>query len=104
MKLEIRLSAVVIALALCPSVASAVVHYVNTNNPAPSAPYTNWNTAATRIQDAVDAADADDQILVTNGTYSVGGRIANASLTNRVVISKPVRVQSVNGPQVTIIC
>lgn len=82
----------------------ATTRYVNVNNLSPLPPYTNWASAATAIQDAIDAANVDDVILVTNGIYQTGGRTVNGStLTNRVVIDKPVIVQSVNGPAVTVI-
>jgi hypothetical protein len=83
--------------------AVAAVHYVSPVSPIPVAPYTNWTSAAKNIQDAVDAAAPGDTILVTNGVYAAGGRAFGSSLTNRVTINKPLVVQSVNGPSVTVI-
>ena len=48
--------------------ALADVHYVDVNSTNATPPYTNWTTAATNIQDAVDAAVAGDEIVGTNGT------------------------------------
>ena len=79
------------------------VHYVSLGSVSPSAPYSSWETAATNINDAVNLAFAGDLILVTNGIYRTGGIALHGTMTNRVVLNKPVRVQSVNGPEVTII-
>jgi hypothetical protein len=81
--------------------AAATTFYVNVSNPVPLAPYTNWPTAATNIQDAINAAAAGDQILVTNGVYETGA--SSNSGSNRVSVTKAVLLRSVNGPAVTII-
>jgi hypothetical protein len=78
--------------------------YVWQDSPGPTPPYTNWATAAHVIQDAVDTASLGDEILVTNGIYATGGRtVVPSLLTNRVILNKPLRLRSVNGPDVTVI-
>ena len=62
-------------------------------------PYASWADAATCLQFAVDAAASNDVVMVTNGTYSVGGAVApGRRLMNRVCVTKSITVTSVNGP------
>jgi hypothetical protein len=77
----------------------APLHYVDSHNSSPVSPYTNWATAATNIQDALNAASAGDCVLVTNGVYRGGGSVA----TGRIYLQPLMRVESVNGPEVTTI-
>ena len=84
--------AAVMLLAIAGS-AFAAVHYVDVNSASPTPPYTNWATAAVTIQDAVDAAVAGDEIVVTNGIYATGGRVTTGEwgeTFNRVAVDKPL--------------
>ncbi|NLF38451.1 hypothetical protein GX586_03340 [bacterium] len=98
--------------ALCAAVLAAVsaanlqatTRYVWPNSPFPLFPYISWMFAAHTIQDAVDAAGEGDTILVTNGVYATGAKmVPGAVLQNRVAVTKPMTIQSVNGPDQTII-
>src|ERR1035441_3036649 len=94
----------VITLLLAASKLSAATLYVSLGSTNPTTPYPNWATAATNIQDAVDATAAGDPIIITNGVYVTGGRAAGeGNLVNRVAVEKPVTLLSVNGPQFTVI-
>ena len=93
----------ILGLLLLTLPATATTFYVNVSNTVPVAPYTNWPTAATNIQDAVDVSTDGDLVLVTNGVYAAGGRVLFGLLTNRLVISKAVTVRSANGPTTTFI-
>src|SRR5262245_63431887 len=83
--------------------AVAAVHYVDVNSTNATPPYTNWSTAATNIQDAVDAAVAGDEVVVTNGIYSTGGRATKVYEMNRVLVDKSLSLRCVNGPKSTFI-
>ena len=102
--MKLRIHHAASALFLLASHVSAAVLYVDVNSTSPTLPYTNWSTAAAVIQDAVDAATNGDTVMVNDGVYGTGGRIVDASnITNRLVVTKPITVQSVNGPGATTI-
>jgi hypothetical protein len=84
----------------------AAALYVDGNSTNSTPPYGDWSTAASNIQDAVDAGSAGDLVLVTNGIYQTGGRSLGGTFglpTNRVMVTKPITIRSVNGPAVTLI-
>jgi hypothetical protein len=80
--------------------AKAETRYVSADNPFAATPYTSWATAAANIQDAIDRAMDGDEILVTNGVYNTGVQWAGGA-SNRVAVTLPVTLRSVNGPEVT---
>ena len=85
------------------TVAQVTIHVVDAAGGNPVTPFSNWDTAATNIQDAIDAATAGDFVIVTNGLYAAGGKAMAGTLTNRVALTQPLVVASVNGPWATII-
>jgi hypothetical protein len=110
MKLQSALLTAAIFALQCVHTSAATLHVdLNSTNPTP--PYADWSTAATNIQDAVDAATNGDLVLVTNGVYATGGvalvfrPLPGGGYTewNRVSALKAVNIQSVNGRAVTFI-
>jgi len=93
-----------VSATLLVQVAEQSIFYVALDSTNPIAPYTNWATASTDIQSAVDLALVPGQsVLVSNGLYQTGGRLAAFSTTNRVAVTRAMRISSVNGPAVTVI-
>lgn len=91
MRVTIRALAVLVLAAPLP--AGALTRYVSptgTHQP----PFTNWHTAATDIQSAVNAAAPGETVLVTNGNYRVFSEIQ---------VTKSIAVRSVNGASDTFI-
>ncbi len=70
---------------------SANTLFVSRESKNPVAPFANWATAATNIQQAVNAAAAGDVVLITNGIYGA------------ITVDKPLSLRSVNGAKVTVI-
>ena len=79
------------------------VHYVIEGHANPQFPYSSWETAASTMQDAIEASVVGGLVLVTNGVYDTGGMVVHDGLTNRIAITKRVTVSSVSGPANTII-
>jgi len=100
----IKLNVVATGIFLTAASASAATLYVWQSSSSPAPPYTNWVTAAHVIQDAVDAAQRGDTVLVAGGAYATGGRAVGTNLlVNRVAIDRAIRVESLMGPEVTTI-
>jgi hypothetical protein len=78
------------------------VHYVALTSANPQPPYATWATAATNIQDALDLAAPGSLVWVDSGMYQTGARMLYG-MSNRVAVTKPVSVRSVQGPEVTVI-
>ena len=72
-------------------------HYVAHGGQHPGGTFTDWTTAASNIQDAVDVASASgDSVLVSNGVYDAGGTVFDGQ-TNRVYISaKKIFLQAIS--------
>ena len=71
-----------------------VTNYVNKLSTNPTSPYTSWETAAKDIQTAINAANKNNIILVTNGIYYPESKLI---ITNEIVL------KSFNGLGTTII-
>lgn len=104
-----RILILVLALMAATHVAAQVTHYVSVNSTNPVSPYTNWDTAATIIQEAIGVASPGDLVLVTNGVYATGithfvdTNNQDAMIMARILIPSGIAVSSVNGPAFTLI-
>jgi len=79
-------------------------HYAAQNGQTPGGNYASWETAASNIQDAVNAATTNDTVWVGAGRYTVPPNFTNYAGTNVVFINKPLTLRSSNGvPESTII-
>ena len=83
---------------------AADYHYVAQNGQTPGGPYTSWATAASNIQEAVDAATTNDTVVVGAGRYLLPPNPTNYWGSNIVFINKPMTIRGSNGlPESTII-
>ncbi len=88
------LAAVLVVGVLFSSSATADVHYVDLHCTNPVPPFTDWSTAATSIQEAVNQAVESETVMVTNGTYV---------LSSQILITNSISLLSVTGPTNTVI-
>ncbi len=75
--------------------ADAVPRYVVSGNQNASHPYDTWKTAAANIQDAVAAANlnnAGDEVIISNGHYTLTGEIRITNCIVRSVGNDPTQV------------
>ncbi len=76
--------------------------YANAAMPDDSQDGTSWATAKKTIQAAIGMVNPNGTVWVTNGVYDIGGAVAPGGIqTNRVCITRPMTVRSVNGSDVT---
>ncbi len=88
--------------ALFATCCAGTVHYVSLDG-GHVAPFTNWVDAANTIQAAVAAATSGDTVLVTNGTYHLPIPYDPNLYPSTIVVDKDIRIESVNGRDVTIV-
>lgn len=71
---------------------AVVIYYVDDTRPDNSGAGLSWACAKKTIQEAVDLTQADDRVIVTNGTYALDAKIS---------VLKAIVIESVNGPEAT---
>jgi hypothetical protein len=86
--------------------ALATTYYVDINSTNATPPYTNWTTAATDIQSAVNQTTNGDLVLVNPGVYQSGGLLVSSPSSTSyysVILTNAISLQSANGPTTTFI-
>jgi len=85
-------------------IAGALERFVAQDGQAPEWPYTNWSSAASNIQDALNVASNGDTVWVGDGVYyAPTNAYTNANSTNVVYLTKALTLRSLNGPDAAII-
>lgn len=88
---------------MCVSATRGDTWHVATNSIS-DGPGTAWSNAYNTIQSAVDAASDGDTVLVSNGVYDTGGAVTpEYSCSNRVCLMNNITIESLNGPDHTVI-
>ena len=83
-------------------VVDEAVHFAKDGHTNAVAPYDSWETAASTIQDAIDAAHTVGSLVwVAAGTYDTGTVLSEGGRVNRIAITNYVVVRSVDGPEHT---
>ncbi|OQA29722.1 MAG: hypothetical protein BWY59_00124 [Verrucomicrobia bacterium ADurb.Bin345] len=74
--------------------ARAATNYVAAGNATPLSPFTNWVSAATNIQDAVNQCEAGGIVMIADGIYV---------LSEQILITNPITICSASNTSATII-
>ena len=72
-------------------------HYVAQNGQTPSGTFTSWETAASNIQDALNAAYTNSTVWIGAGRYTSSTSSVNYAGTNVVYIDRALTLSSSNG-------
>jgi hypothetical protein len=84
-----------LGLVLCGAMgAQAANRYVAQGGQTPASPYATWATAASNIQDAVNAAGTNDTVWVGAGVYTASPNATDYFGTNVVFINKPLTLRN----------
>jgi len=79
-------------------------NYVDRTRPDDAGDGSSWSQAKRTLQAAVDVSNAGDTVLVAPGVYDEGLRVTPGGwLSNRVVLTKDILLESTHGAKATVI-